>query len=191
MYKKGILLFILVLALAAGNGGAEEVFAEQYGYYLDVPEGWKLLDARDLSVISFTDPSSRAVFQIMAFPDERFPSAAGIAAHFRERFSARGDEAPFTYGETDAVIADYTFQAGRHGARGWFVFINGTRHDYALAAFAPEDVYEDFHDQMLSCLDGFSPGKEERLYPGPVSHFYNAFPPRCGRIPSSIFRKDR
>jgi hypothetical protein len=169
-----ILPLLIVLFILPFTGFAEEVLVEGYGYYLDIPEGWQLIDAKDTAAVSFADPTRTAVFQVLAFPGNRFGTAGESARYVRERFGAAGDEAPFRYQHRDAVLADYTFKAGKHEARGYFVFIEGEENDYVLLAFSASKSYEVFHDRLLSCLDSFAPGEESRSGPGPISQFYHS-----------------
>ncbi|MDR2588450.1 MAG: hypothetical protein LBC67_03395, partial [Spirochaetales bacterium] len=94
------LLFLCALTFffaAPHRAAAEEVLVEAFGYYLDIPEGWKLVDAGPPALVSFAAPGGEAVFQVTVFPQDKFASASALAAFYRGQIAASGKEAPFTY----------------------------------------------------------------------------------------------
>lgn len=175
MHKRWLVRLLLALLLLE-HTWAEGVLVSLYGYSVDLPPGWVVLDATDPNLVSFTDSERKAVFQIAVFPKDRFATAMEILRFAKEKFKARGDVAPFLFNGKDATLADYTFLAGKHMARGYFVGIQGEALDYLLTAFTSEPSYDEYHDFLLSLLDSFSPGEEWRNAPGPISQFYREFP---------------
>ncbi len=175
MQKKWFLRLILSL-LILGNTWAERVLVSAFGYTIDLPPGWAVLDATDPNLVSFTDSSRKAVFQIAVFPKDTFTSAKEILQFAKEKFKAQGDAAPFLFNGRDAILSDYTFLAGKHKARGYFVGLQGESLNYLLMAFVSEPAYGEYHDFLLSLLDSFSPEEQSRKAPGPISQFYREFP---------------
>ncbi|HUX13138.1 MAG TPA: hypothetical protein VMW87_08915 [Spirochaetia bacterium] len=167
-------LFLLLsgLTYAPDRVAAESVWDQTYGFYVDIPEGWKLVDGADPAHLSFSDPTGQAVFQVFRYAGNRYPSAAEMARDIKSKLHADGDQAPFTYNGRDAMFCDFTFDAQNVRVRGYDLFIVGEDADYALLTYAPVDVYPDFHDWLLSAADSFSSGDEGLLFPGPVSQFY-------------------
>lgn len=186
--KRVLLIPLLVLLAAGAPCRAEEVLVEHAGYYLDLPEGWSLLDARDLDSISFTDRSRSAVFQVMTFPAGRFAAIADLSRHVLDRLKTKGELGKFPYEGNEAALAEIEFQAGKHAARGYALFLRAPDRDYALLAFAPRASYAAFFPELLSCLDSFASGRAERLRPGPLSQFYSPFPPREAKMREIAFR---
>ncbi|MCX7788700.1 MAG: hypothetical protein N2442_13505 [Spirochaetes bacterium] len=175
MQKKWLLRWILSL-LFLGNTWAESVLVSAFGYTVDLPPGWSVLDAKDPNLISFSDQSRKAVFQIAVFPKDSFSTAHEILQFAKDTFKTRGDAASFLFNGRTASFADYMFLAGKYKARGYFVGIQGESLNYLLIAFASEPAYDEYHDVLLSLLDSFSPGEESRRAPGPISQFYREFP---------------
>ncbi|MCA1754111.1 MAG: hypothetical protein LC641_05295 [Spirochaeta sp.] len=177
-YIPALVIFILLL-LAVGSVGelhARRLHNEQYEYYIDLPVGWDVIDAEDLSNVGFADPRSRAVVQVFAFERERFGSMPELVGYFRSRYDARGEESEFRYQGDPAVLADLSFAAGEHSARGYFTFISSGEYWYVVSGFAPVNDYETYHDTLLSALDSFALGEVARRYPGPISQFYYPYP---------------
>ena len=62
------LFAVLFILFSAAGAYCLEYSVSPHGYYLDIPEGWNVLQAEDPQLISFTDPQRAAVFQIKTFP---------------------------------------------------------------------------------------------------------------------------
>jgi len=168
-----MILLILFVAVSATTLPAQTVFQNpDYDYVVDIPVGWQVIDGAQADFINFADPQRQAVFQIIAFPGDRFATVAEIDSFVRTQFSAEGDSAPFEYLGARAIFADYGFSVGAFSVRGYMVFINGEDHDFAVMTYAPVDSYEAYHDFLLSAVDSFSMNAETRTKPGPVSVFF-------------------
>ncbi|MCL1818631.1 MAG: hypothetical protein FWG35_06845 [Spirochaetaceae bacterium] len=173
-------LFLALSVSIAAPGFTEEVHVTAIGYYLDIPEGWQLEDAENPALISFTDPSRKAVFQVAAFKADSCASVREAQAAYKTQIQAQGEESDFTYQGQAAVIADYSFKPGGIAVRGWFVFLAGENKYFAVSAFCEASLFDAYNDLLLSCIDSFAPGEAERLYPGPISQFFHTFQPEKG-----------
>ena len=174
------LLILLALSPALRAG---EILVREYGFSLDLPEGWQPLDASDPAKLSFADETHGAVLQVTRFAHDPSLTAERMCRDIASRLKAQGDGEAFGFSGRDAYLADYTFKAGGRSQRGYVLAIrdpegkgSGGPSDYVLIAFAPADGYEDAYDFIVSALDSFSPDAEGELLPGPLSQFLYAFP---------------
>ncbi|AEJ60625.1 hypothetical protein Spith_0339 [Spirochaeta thermophila DSM 6578] len=168
--SKGIRVGVSILAAAMVLSGAPHV-DDRWGFIVDPPEGWQLSPSE--KGVSVTDPYQVASFQVAAFPGQRFSSAVDMGEAFFSSLEAEGDVSAFApYGGMQAILADAAFPVEGGTVRGYFVFINGEEADYILMAYAPEEVYERYHDFLLSAIDSFAPSSDWYLYPGPIGQFY-------------------
>ena len=150
-------------------------FQSPYGFALDLPDGWEILNEEDQAKISFTDSEHVSVLQVTLSPADSEGSAGDLCSIVRKTLSAAGDSAGFYYNGFEAVFADFTFSAGPYPARGYFVFLHTRELDYVITAFTAAERYQEKHDYLLSCLDSFSPDCNA-VIPGPVSAFYDYTP---------------
>ncbi len=155
---------------------SEEFSHESFGYFLDIPDGWGIIDSADLSKIAFADPTNTAVLQIFTFKRDSFASSVELYNHIKSQLKAQGEGDSFIFSVRDAVFSDLSFNTGKYDVRGYFVFINGIKYDFALFCFTPLHYYDKYHDFLLSSLDSFSPDEQGKLLPGPVSQYYYPFP---------------
>lgn len=150
---------------------AEQAYHPSLGYWIDAPTNWQPVGTGNDSVVAFSDPSDRAILQIMSFEADRFDSAESIAEHVRDRLGAAGEVVPYTYLGRDAMLADLTFKGPGGAMRGYFVFLDHPFADHAAFAYVVESAYDDAHDLLLSAVDSFAPTARARHRPGPVSAF--------------------
>ncbi len=182
---------LLVLAMSGVELASLPLYNEPFNYWIDLPERWGTVDAENLADVSFADPHRRAVLQVFSFVGGREGAEGGdtddsaaepehpeaLADRFEQSFQAAGERASFEYQGRDAVLADWSYIAGRIPARGYWFFWSNDDTAFAVGAFAPEENYEQYHDTLLSALDSFAPGSQARLSPGPINQFYYPYPP--------------
>jgi hypothetical protein len=155
---------------AVAMAGADQIRNSTWGYYINIPRGWVVIDDNPDS-IAFSDPSGTAVIQILAFPGDAFSASQGIADFVISRLAAQGDQAPFAYNGREAVFGDLSFDAGGLPARGMFFFLEGEKADYTVQSFTAKDKLEEYSHVLFSALDSFSPTDEGMTAPGPVAQF--------------------
>jgi hypothetical protein len=166
---------VLILVFISPFVSGQPYTVKEYGYTLDPPQDWESVDAGDLSKLTFTNPGRTAFFRILSFPGSRYSGVEDMFQETRYSLEATGEGSVFSYAGTDAFLADLSFQSISGPVRGYLVFIDGSRQDYILQAYAVQERYEQQHDFLLSCLDSFSL-EQTRLLPGPISQFYYPFP---------------
>lgn len=170
-------VFFVFLFLNAVFGiSAKEFVLPAFGYYVDLPDGWNVLDASRSDLVSFTDATRHGVFQIKRFESGTFPSVTEMSQYMKNALHADGDTAAFTYNGEPAVLADWRFTASKYPARGYFVFLKQEQHEVMLTAFTALQQYNGLHDFLISCIDSFSYDTSTKMRPGPISQFYKEFP---------------
>lgn len=170
--NKRILLVLIGLLVCFSSGFGAEYKLNPSGFLFDLPEGWAPLGNAEEQLISFSDLSKSAFFQIYSFTPSSFESSGEIYSFIRERLTATGEAARFLYNGNHAIFADLSFQVNGLPVRGYAVFLNNDEYDVVLLTFALSSEYAAKHDQLLSALDSFAWNEAERLKPGPVSQFY-------------------
>ena len=168
--KKTIIIPFLFFLIFFIN--ADEYKINEFGFFVDIPVGWKVVDASNPAIVSFSNQEGNAVFQIYTFDGKTFNDSAEISDFIKTKLNAAAEEANFTYSGRDSIIADLSFNAGQISVRGYAVYINGDDYDIALIAFSPMNVYEKNYYFILSVLDSFAINREEKLSSGPINQFY-------------------
>jgi len=179
-YKCGkkliILFFIYIFCFFCYPAVSEDVQVEGYEYRLDIPAGWELYDAEDLSRVSFTDPTHSVVLQVFVYPGDQFSKSSEIFETVKSQLKAEGDGENFLFNMKDSYLAELHFFAGKLEVKGYFVFINSTDCDYMICCFTSIDLYDSYLAFIFSAIDSFSLNEEGLLYPGPISQVFYPFP---------------
>lgn len=155
---------------------AEEYTLPTFGYTVDIPEGWSVLNAGDPRAISFTDSRGAAIFEVQTHDKESFLNVDDYFHKVKNKLAANGEGAPFSYYGYSALLADLRFTAAGQPVRGYFVFLLKNGVGMCVYAMAPEGYYEHYHDYLLSAIDSFSPNPTTGDLPGPISTFFYPLP---------------
>lgn len=185
-FLAAVLLFILLLpSLAAAQSQSapgiqvyEPILVEEYGYRMDPPSGWYLSDASDMRLLTFSSPDGSAVVQILVYTDLTFVNADQMLVEFADQLRADvlASEG-FVYAGREAVLADMEFAAGTEAVRGYAILVDDPVYPVALLGYARQEMYEVYHDFLLSFLDSVSLDGGGDGLPGPVSQYLVPFQP--------------
>ena len=168
-----VLIALVLTAAPAVSLFAKEYHIEQWGCFLDMPQGMNPIEVTD-SRATFTDDGENMFFQIKVYPAGQYSSAESMHSDIKAKIGAEGDGISFSYRGRDAVFADYSFSPGSFGARGYALLVNGEKYDWAILSFCDIEVYGKYHFFLLSALDSFSIDSKALYSPGPVSAFYQS-----------------
>ncbi len=158
---------------------AEVIDVKEYGYSLDLPEGWEPFDASNAQKLSFMDPQAGAMLQVTVVAHERGMTAAEMEGAIEKQLKAAGEGEAFTFSGRDAYLAEVTFSNSAGAHEGYILVVKGLDQvsgaipsiDGILVCFAPQEIFQEANDDILSALDSFSPNADGKLYPGPLSQY--------------------
>jgi hypothetical protein len=174
-----VCLFLLPCILAA-----EPISVKEYGYAIDLPEGWVFRETSSPDKLSFEHRETGGLLQISMYGHEHAMSAEQMENALRAQLKAKGDGAAFSFSGRDSYLSDIEFLSSGRPFRGYVLIVRDVAMDNsslppvdaALIAFAPVDMYSTAQAGLLSALDSFSPDQEGLLLPGPISQFVWPFP---------------
>ena len=161
-----------------------EEHASERGYYVDLPEGFKLVDGDGKSRYAFVDPLEGMEFDLFLYEPGRFPTAAAIADTIAAKLGSKGEREDYSYEGRKAVFQELGFSMGGAAKKGYAVAIAGraavgankAEPSYALLAYSDATGFDAYSDFILSSLDCFSIDLAAKRAPGPVSQYILAFP---------------
>jgi hypothetical protein len=186
----------LLLFLAPCFLTAEALSVQEYGYSLDLPDGfsaslpgrlpdgWVPSDALDPARLSFTDPASGSMLEISIVGYELPLKAGQMESRLHEELKADGAATSFSFSGRDACFSEVVFSSDGRGFHGFILVVKGLDEspsasptvDGILIAFAPREKFAKAKDMLLSALDSFSPDSRGKLLPGAISQLADAFP---------------
>ena len=172
-------LMLLVFTGAAASGS--ERYSD-WGFSIDLPEGFELEQGDGETRFSFGSPDGAVKVDIAVYPRDRFKTAKAGADDTVRRLSGRGSFSSLQYEGLDASIGELAMGSGGSALRGIGFFVNdagsptgpdGARteagvYDLVILAYTQAAEYEAYKDFIESSIDGLSDLYSRRAVPGPM-----------------------
>jgi hypothetical protein len=172
--------FMLLVFTGATASGSERY--SDWGFSIDLPEGFELEQGDGETRFSFGSPDGAVKVDIAVYPRDRFKTAKAGADDTVRRLSGRGSFSSFQYEGRDAAIGELAMGSGGSALRGIGFFVNdaesptpldGARaaegvYDLVVLAYTQAADYEAYKDFIESSIDGFSALYSRRAVPGPM-----------------------
>jgi hypothetical protein len=162
-------LFLLPALLPAAP-----VYSPTWGFWLDLPEGYELVEGNNKDRYSFQGPQG-AQLDIAVYSNV-YQDVTQLSRDIERRLGNKGDIAFFEYGDKAAALMELRF--GNFAGWGLCVELGGASGGgapngatlLAALAYAPaEKTGMDLYH--LSALDSLAPSETEKGRPGPVTEF--------------------
>lgn len=174
------LALLLALVLSSSLGLEAELLRSKLGFYLEMPAGFSDLGTGDgTTKFAFTDPNGVMGFDIISYDKGRFAGLRELCEKSLGVLKSETETSYYEYQGRRAALADLDFSLSGIAMIGFALFIEGRNdeRDFAILAYAPESLFENYADFILSCLDSFAIDAAALRYPGPLSQFTLAWPP--------------
>jgi len=159
-----ILFFVPALLPAA------PLYFSAWGFRLDLPEGYTLVEGNNKDRYSFQGPQG-ARFDIAVY-NGVYPDVAQLSKDIERRLENKGGIAFFEYGTKTAALMELRFG----DSTGWGLCVelgdvnaNGVVPLLLVLSYASGKTNMDLYH--LSALDSLAPSETEKRYPGPVMEF--------------------
>ncbi len=170
----------VVLLLLVSFRLAAEAPNQKAGFFLEIPAGFEDLGTGDgATKFAYSDPNGVMEFDILSYDEGRFSGIRELAEKSLGILKSEPEISYYEYQGRRAALAALGFALDGAAMLGFAIFIEGgsEERDYALLSYAPESMFEDYADFILSCLDSFSIDAVALRAPGPISQFTLAWPP--------------
>lgn len=148
---------------------AEEVTSPEWGYSLDLPEGYSLEDKRGTERYRFTHSLYPVTLQIALYPKAQFAGADAALAFVTDQFGSTGTKVAFEWRKRMAAIgrveskteAGWALSVELAADKGWLVLVTTSDADHATELEA----------LMISTLDAVYTDQGSYFVPGPMTTF--------------------
>lgn len=159
-----VALFAAVAPLAAEALGSPE-----WGYSLDLPEGYSLVEKSGTTRYHFSHALYPAELQIALYPSGNFPAADKALKFVTGQFQSTGTEVAFDWRLRSAAIGRIETES----LGGWSVALElaGQKGWLVMACFAPIDRSTELEALMISTLDAVFTDEGSYFEPGPMTAF--------------------
>jgi hypothetical protein len=162
------LFALLVLALRT-TAFAEALNSPEWGYALDLPEGYALTEKSGTTRYHFTHQLYPCELQIALYAPSKFTAAKDALSFVTKQLSSTGTEVAFTWRNRDAAIgkieaqkiSGWALALELANAKGWIVLIS----------YAEAEKATDLEALMISTLDAVFTDQGSYFETGPMTAF--------------------
>ncbi len=167
--RRGALLAMALILLPALGLTAEQLYSPEWGYALDLPEGYLLTDRDGSKRYNFTHQLFPAQLQMALYGRSEFPSSELALEHVTKQLGSTGPNVTFTWRSKEASIArveskpraGWALAVELDGDKGWLVMACTTAPEKATA----------LEPLIISTLDGVYTDEGSWFEPGPMTAF--------------------
>lgn len=161
--------FLALAILAAGVLDAEALRSPEWGYALDLPEAYRLVDRAGTDRYHFSQELYPAEFQIALYPRKQFAAADAALSFVAAQFGSESGSAVFDWRTRQAAICQLEFPSYAGWAlsveladeKGWLV----------MACYTDEKRATELEPLMISTLDSVFTDDGAYFEAGPMTAF--------------------
>lgn len=163
------LMVLLFLIIPLFTTPAEILVSEEWGYALDLPEGFVLDQKEGSTRYRFSHSLFPVTLQIAIYEHDDFSAAEDTLKHVTEQYESTGELIAFPWRFREAAIARLAFGGGA----GWAVCVelDGERGYLVLAIHTDEKQAASMEAVMISTLDSIATDEGSWHETGPMTAF--------------------
>jgi len=172
---KSFFVFIVCIAGIVTTNALE--LNSNYGFFIDLPEGFSLVQSDGSSKFTFTNPQGNIVVDIVIYPSQTYTSIDMLAGQINSKLQAKSLDAwSFEYAGRKARIHLAQFQ---NNLQGYILSIDSQEpaklsdgeknFDFVMLAYTKSALFKEVKPVLESIIDGFSLRASDRLKPGPYT----------------------
>lgn len=160
---------VVALAALSGRASAEILGSPEWGFALDLPEGYTLAEKSGTSRYHFAHELYPVDLQIACYPAAQFDSAGKALSFVTAQFSSTGHNADLQWRHRDAAVSRLSFA----GHAGWALAaeLDGKKGWLVMAVYSAEGRATELEPLMISTLDTIVTDDGSWFESGPMTAF--------------------
>jgi len=169
MRRKYFLLLLIAFFAFVQPVFTEAMYSPTWGLYIDLPEGYDLVDGDGKDRFSFKGPEG-LMFDLVVY-NNRYDSIFSLVEDVNRRINNQGNTDFFKYNGKQAAVLNLSF--GEYIGWGLAVELESAsaiKPMLIALSYCPADK-SDFELFHISALDSIAPSSAERKYPGPITEY--------------------
>ena len=173
--KRSISFFCLILFFLL-PATADMMFSPTWGYGLDLPEGFVLLDKNGDDAYMFEHTELPVSVIARAYPTVRFSTPVKAMDSVMKSLGAEYESSDFTWRSSLCVATSFSMVLNGAIETGWAtaVPLPDTNGILVFLAYTPDEYYDQLMQFIISCVDSVCTDRGSYYSPGPITTF--AFP---------------
>lgn len=176
------LIFAFVLVAMPLSAFAEYVPDDEYGYSLDLPEGFRIADATEDGMSYLFAHDRMPVELILKLYDNTMDAPETMAIALKRLHSTYGEMETFEWRNVDCAVTQFKMM-GQYEGWGLSVPLALKNATLVLLCYAPSDVADSVQQFIISCINSLAVDRGSYYEPGPITTF--AFP-KTGALPVTL-----
>ena len=173
---KKLFLILICIFVIFGSAFAEILNSPTWGYSVDLPEEFVLVDKSGTDSYMFENQFVSTSVILKAYKKEKFSSSLEAIETVMSQLNATYECAESDWRNTDCIIAQFAFNLGNESNLGWAVssLLPESKGYVVMLCYTPSDLFTDLEQFVISCVDSLCIDYGSYYHPGPITSF--AFP---------------
>ena len=175
-YMKKLFLILTCIFVIFGSAFAEILNSPTWGYSVDLPEEFVLVDKNGADSYMFENAFISSSVIIKAYKKDRFSSSLEAMETVMNQLGAEFECAESEWRNTDCIVSQFAFNLGGISNTGWAVssLLQDSKGYVVMLCYSPTEVFYDLEQFIISCVDSLCIDYGSYYSPGPITSF--AFP---------------
>lgn len=176
MNAKKSLLLIMALLIITCPLAADMMHSPTWGYGLDLPEGFALIDKNGNDAYMFEHTFLPVSVIVRAYPIKRFDTPEKAMESVMTSLGAEYDSSSLTWRSSPCTVTSFSMMLNGASESGWATasLLPENKGVVVLLSYAPDEYYSQLMQFLVSCVDCLCTDRGSYYSPGPITSF--AFP---------------
>ena len=173
---KKLFLILICIFVIFGSAFAEILNSPTWGYSVDLPEEFVLVDKNGADSYMFENAFISSCVILKAYKKDRFSSSLEAMETVMNQLGAEFECAETDWRNTDCIVSQFAFNLGGASNTGWAVssLLQDSKGYVVMLCYSPTEVFYDLEQFIISCIDSLCIDYGSYYNPGPLTSF--AFP---------------
>ncbi len=176
MHTKKCLFIVFLILLILSPVVADMMYSPAWGYGLDLPEGFVLIDKNGNDAYMFEHSELPVSVIARAYPTSRYATPEKAMDGVMKSLSAEYENSELTWRNTPCVVTSFSMILNGAVESGWGTAVSLPENNgvLVLLSYTPDEYYDQLVQFVISCVDSVCTDRGSYYCAGPVTTF--AFP---------------
>ena len=176
MHAKKCFIIVLSILIILCPLSADMMHSPTWGYGLDLPEGFVLLDKNGNDAYMFEHSELPVSVIVRAYPTSRYATPSKAMDGVMKSLSAEYESSDLTWRSTPCTVTSFSMVLNGAVETGWGTAVSLPEKNGVLVviAYTPDEYFDQLMQFIISCVDSVCTDRGSYYCAGPVTTF--AFP---------------
>ena len=173
MYAKKSFLIVLSIMIILCPLSADMMHSPTWGYGLDIPEGFELIDKNGNDAYMFEHTIVPVSLIARAYPTSRFSTPGTAMESVMKSLGAEYESSDFTWRSTPCVATYFSMVLNGAVETGWATAVSLPEKNgiLVLISYTPDEYYDQLMQFVISCVDSVYTDRGSYYSAGPITTF--------------------